>query len=73
MKEEAIAMEGDVLEALPNTRFKVKLDNGHVVLSHISGKMRQRYIRIVPGDRVKIELSPYDLEKGRITYRLPPK
>lgn len=73
MKEEAITMEGDVLEALPNTRFKVKLDNGHVVLAHISGKMRQRYIRIVPGDRVKIELSPYDLEKGRITYRLPPK
>ncbi len=73
MKEEAISMEGDVLEALPNTRFRVKLDNGHVVLAHISGKMRQRYIRIVPGDRVKIELSPYDLEKGRITYRLPPK
>ncbi|NUM33062.1 MAG: translation initiation factor IF-1 [Candidatus Brocadiae bacterium] len=73
VKEEAITMEGDVLEALPNTRFKVKLDNGHVVLAHISGKMRQRYIRIVPGDRVKIELSPYDLEKGRITYRLPPK
>jgi len=72
-KEEAITMEGDVTEALPNTRFRVKLDNGHLVLAHISGKMRQRYIRIVPGDRVKIELSPYDLEKGRITYRLPAK
>lgn len=72
-KEEAITMEGDVIEALPNTRFRVKLDNGHVVLAHISGKMRQRYIRIVPGDRVKIELSPYDLEKGRIIYRLASK
>ena len=72
-KEDVITMEGDIVEALPNTRFRVKLDNGHVVLAHISGKMRQRYIRIVPGDRVKIELSPYDLEKGRITYRLPQK
>ena len=66
-------MEGDIVEALPNTRFRVKLDNGYVVLAHISGRMRQRYIRIVPGDRVKIELSPYDLEKGRITYRLSQK
>ena len=73
MKEEAITMEGNVQEALPNTLFKVKLDNDHVVLAHISGKIRQHYIRIVPGDRVKIELSPYDLAKGRITYRLPSK
>ena len=72
-KEDAIIMEGDIIEALPNTRFRVKLDNGHLVLAHISGKMRQRYIRIVPGDRVKIELSPYDLEKGRIIYRLSSK
>ena len=66
-------MEGQVLDALPNTKFRVKLSNGHVVLAHISGKMRQRYIRIVPGDTVQVELSPYDLEKGRITYRLPSK
>lgn len=72
-KEEAILMEGQVLDALPNTKFRVKLSNGHVVLAHISGKMRQRYIRIVPGDTVQVELSPYDLEKGRITYRLPSK
>ncbi len=72
-KEEPIVMEGQVLEALPNTRFRVKLKNGYVVLAHISGKMRQRYIRIVPGDNVRVELSPYDLEKGRITYRLPSK
>src|SRR5213592_3364758 len=62
-------MEGEVTEALPNTMFKVKLDNDHEVLGHISGKMRRHYIRILPGDRVKIELSPYDLERGRITYR----
>src|SRR5438128_12604917 len=62
-------MEGEVTEALPNTMFRVKLDNGHEVLGHISGKMRRHYIRILPGDRVKIELSPYDLERGRITYR----
>lgn len=72
-KEEAILMEGQVLDALPNTKFKVRLTNEHVVLAHISGKMRQRYIRIVPGDTVQVELSPYDLEKGRITYRLPSK
>ena len=72
-KEEAITLEGDIVEALPNTRFRVKLDNGHIVLAHISGRMRQRYIRIVPGDRVKIELSPYDLGKGRIIYRLQQK
>ena len=72
-KEEPIVMEGQITEALPNTRFRVKLDSGHLVLAHISGKMRQRYIRIVPGDRVRVELSPYDLEKGRIIYRLPSK
>jgi translation initiation factor IF-1 len=68
-KEEKIEMEGEVIEALPNTMFKVRLDNGHEVLGHISGKMRRHYIRILPGDRVKIELSPYDLDRGRITYR----
>src|SRR5205823_10533492 len=68
-KEEKIEMEGEVTEALPNTMFRVKLDNGHEVLGHISGKMRRHYIRILPGDRVKIELSPYDLDRGRITYR----
>lgn len=68
-KEEAIELEGEVVEALPNTMFKVELDNGHVVLAHISGKMRMHYIRILPGDRVKVELSPYDLSRGRITYR----
>jgi translation initiation factor IF-1 len=62
-------MEGEITEALPNTMFRVKLDNGHDVLGHISGKMRRHYIRILPGDRVKIELSPYDLDRGRITYR----
>jgi translation initiation factor IF-1 len=68
-KEEAIELEGEVVEALPNTMFKVKLDNEHEVLAHISGKMRMHYIRILPGDRVKVELSPYDLSRGRITYR----
>ena len=68
-KEEKIEMEGEVTEALPNTMFRVKLDNDHQVLGHISGKMRRHYIRILPGDRVKIELSPYDLDRGRITYR----
>ena len=68
-KEEAIELEGEVIEALPNTMFKVKLDNEHEVLAHISGKMRMHYIRILPGDRVKVELSPYDLTRGRITYR----
>jgi translation initiation factor IF-1 len=68
-KEEAIELEGEVNEALPNTMFKVELDNGHEVLAHISGKMRMHYIRILPGDRVKVELSPYDLTRGRITYR----
>jgi len=68
-KEKAIEIEGKVLEALPNAMFKVELDNGHVILAHISGKMRMHYIRILPGDRVKLELSPYDLTRGRITYR----
>jgi translation initiation factor IF-1 len=68
-KEEMIEVEGEVTEALPNTMFRVKLDNGHTVLGHISGKMRRYYIRILPGDRVKVELSPYDLTRGRITYR----
>jgi translation initiation factor IF-1 len=68
-KEEVIEVEGEVVEALPNTMFRVKLDNGHTVLGHISGKMRRYYIRILPGDRVKLELSPYDLTRGRITYR----
>jgi translation initiation factor IF-1 len=68
-KEEAIELEGEVVEALPNTMFKVELDNDHEVLAHISGKMRMHYIRILPGDRVKVELSPYDLTRGRITYR----
>lgn len=68
-KEKAIEVEGKVLEALPNAMFKVELDNGHVILAHISGKMRMHYIRILPGDRVKVELSPYDLTRGRITYR----
>ena len=68
-KEKAIEVEGKVLEALPNAMFKVELDNGHVILAHISGKMRMHYIRILPGDKVKLELSPYDLTRGRITYR----
>ena len=68
-KEEKIEMEGEIVEALPNKKFKVHLDNGHEVLGHNSGKMRRHYIRILPGDRVKIELSPYDLDRGRITYR----
>ncbi len=68
-KEEAILMEGTVVEPLPNATFKVELENGHEVLAHISGKMRMHYIRILPGDRVQVELSPYDLSRGRITYR----
>jgi translation initiation factor IF-1 len=68
-KEEAIEVEGEVIEPLPNAMFRVKLDNDHVVLAHISGKMRKYYIRILPGDRVTVELSPYDLTRGRITYR----
>lgn len=69
-KEEGIEVEGIVQEALPNAMFKVELENGHEVLGHISGKMRKHYIRILPGDRVKVELSPYDLTRGRITFRM---
>jgi len=68
-KQESIQVEGNVLETLPNAAFKVKLENGHEILAHISGKMRMHYIRILPGDRVLLELSPYDLNRGRITYR----
>jgi translation initiation factor IF-1 len=68
-KEDAIELEGTVIEPLPNAMFKVELENGHVVLAHISGKMRMHYIRILPGDKVTVELSPYDLKRGRITYR----
>ena len=68
-KEEGIQVEGSVLETLPNAMFKVELDNGHQVLAHISGKMRMHYIRILPGDRVLVELSPYDLTRGRVVYR----
>jgi translation initiation factor IF-1 len=69
-KEEAIELEGEITEALPNTMFRVALDNDHHVLAHISGRMRRHYIRLNPGDRVKVELSPYDLTRGRITYRI---
>ena len=68
-QESAIELEGTVLEPLPNAMFRVELENGHVILAHISGKMRMHYIRILPGDRVTVELSPYDLSRGRITYR----
>lgn len=68
-KEEQIEMEGTVIDALPNTTFRVQLDNGHVVTAHISGRMRKNYIRISNGDRVKVEMTPYDLSKGRITFR----
>lgn len=68
-KEEPIEMEGTVIEALPNTNFKVELDNGHVVNAHISGRMRKNYIRILMGDRVTVQLTPYDLSKGRIVFR----
>ncbi|MDO8526216.1 MAG: translation initiation factor IF-1 [Deltaproteobacteria bacterium] len=69
-KEELIQVEGKVLETLPNAMFQVELDNGHKVLAHISGKMRMHFIRILPGDRVTVELSPYDLTRGRITFRV---
>ncbi|RME07115.1 MAG: translation initiation factor IF-1 [Deltaproteobacteria bacterium] len=69
-KEEAIEVEGTVLEPLPNAMFRVELENGHKVLAHIAGKMRMHFIRILPGDKVKVELSPYDLTRGRITYRV---
>ena len=67
-KEDAIVLEGKVVEPLPNAMFRVELENGHKVLAHISGKMRMHYIRILPGDRVQVELTPYDLSRGRITY-----
>ena len=70
-KEEAIEVEGDVVEALANTQFRVKLDNGHELLAHIAGKIRKNFIRILPGDIVTVAVSPYDLTKGRITYRGP--
>jgi len=69
-KKERIEVEGKVLICLPNTMFRVELANGHVVLAHISGRMRKHYIKILPGDRVLVELSPYDLSRGRVTYRL---
>ena len=68
-KEDVIEVEGTVIEALPNTNFKVELENGHQILAHISGKLRMNYIKILPGDKVKLELSPYDLTRGRITWR----
>jgi translation initiation factor IF-1 len=68
-KEDVIEVEGTVLEALPNAMFQVELSNGHKILAHVSGKLRMNYIRIVPGDKVTVEMSPYDLSKGRITWR----
>ena len=68
-KEEAIRVDGKVTQALPNTEFRVKLENGHTLLAHVAGKMRKNFIRIVPGDKVTLEISPYDLTKGRIVYR----
>ena len=68
-KEDQIEMEGEVIDTLPNTTFRVQLENGHIVTAHISGKMRKNYIRILTGDKVRVELTPYDLTKGRITYR----
>jgi len=69
-KEDMIEVEGKVIEALPNAMFRVELDNGHRVLAHVAGKLRIHFIRILPGDRVRVELSPYDLTRGRITYRI---
>ena len=68
-KEDVIEVDGVVIEALPNTNFKVELENGHQILAHISGKLRMNYIKILPGDKVRVELSPYDLTRGRITWR----
>lgn len=68
-KQEAIEKEGTIIEALSNAMFRVELDNGHVIIAHISGKMRMHYIRILPGDKVRVEMSPYDLSKGRISFR----
>jgi translation initiation factor IF-1 len=69
MKEEAIEVVGTIIEALPNAKFRVEIENGHRLLAHVSGKMRMHFIKILPGDKVKLELSPYDLTKGRIIYR----
>ena len=68
-KEDQLEFEGEVIETLPNTKFKVKLENGHIITAHISGKMRKNYIRILTGDKVKVEMTPYDLTVGRITFR----
>ena len=68
-KQEPIKQEGTIIEALPNAQFRVELENGHEILAHVSGKMRMYYIKILPGDKVTVEMSPYDLSKGRITYR----
>jgi len=68
-KDDCIEFDGEVVDTLPNTTFRVKLENGHIVMAHISGKMRKNYIRILTGDKVKVEMTPYDLTKGRITYR----
>lgn len=68
-KEETIQMQGEIAETLPNATFRVKLENGHIILGHISGKMRMHYIRILPGDKVTVELTPYDLTRGRIVFR----
>lgn len=69
-KQDVIEIEGKILEALPNAMFRVELENGHKILAHISGKIRKHFIKILPGDKVKVELSPYDLTRGRITYRM---
>lgn len=69
-KEERLEFEGTVVESLPNAMFRVEIEGGHIILAYVSGKMRTRFIRILPGDKVKLEISPYDLTKGRITYRL---
>ena len=69
VKEKNIEVDGKILETLPNAMFRVELENGHVVLAHVSGKMRMHYIKILPGDKVKLELSPYDLSRGRVTFR----
>ena len=69
-QKEVIELTGKVVEALPNTQFRVELENGHIIIAHMSGKMRKNYIRLVPGDKVEVELTPYDLSKGRISFRL---
>ena len=70
VNKEVIKLQGKVVEALPNAQFRVELENGHMIIAHVSGKMRKHYIRLVPGDRVEVELTPYDLTKGRISFRL---